>query len=138
MYLAMNTKICCKCKEYDHVRSYWRDRESKDGLNHLCTPCARIKNTKYYRKEDWVTRIARSYQLSREQFDALLIQQSGRCAICGVAFMGTHKHRPQIDHNHDTGKNRGLLCLECNLLVGFLERRADKIPMAYAYLQEYA
>lgn len=62
-----------------------------------------------------------TYGLSVEQFDALIASQNNGCAICGGAFGETKRTRPCVDHCHRTGKVRGLLCIACNCMLGFLE-----------------
>ena len=56
------------------------------------------------------------YGLTRDRFDAMLIAQIGRCAICDKQMK-----RPNVDHCHRTGAVRGLLCARCNHLVGHIE-----------------
>lgn len=60
----------------------------------------------------------RTYGMTVEQFDALLIAQAGRCGICGECFTPN----PCVDHDHETGEVRGLLCRFCNLGLGYYER----------------
>jgi len=49
--------------------------------------------------------------LSLEDYDALLVAQGGGCAICGTTPKSRRLH---VDHDHKTGKVRGLLCMRCN------------------------
>ncbi len=53
------------------------------------------------------------YGLTPEQYRAMLTDQRGCCKICGRVF----KRTPNIDHDHATGRVRGLLCFICNKLV---------------------
>lgn len=57
----------------------------------------------------------RKYGLTGEDIGILLVKQSGACVGCGVAF--TQEVNFHIDHDHDTGKVRGLLCRECNIVL---------------------
>jgi len=57
------------------------------------------------------TRVAKTYGLSAEQYDALLARQGGRCAICRAR---PKSKRLAVDHDHSTGAVRGLLCSRCN------------------------
>ncbi len=61
----------------------------------------------------------RQYGLTPEAFDQMLQAQDGRCAICAKCFSIT---KPCVDHDHDTGAVRGLLCRDCNLGLGYYER----------------
>jgi hypothetical protein len=60
--------------------------------------------------------IKSEYGLSLEEWDTMLLAQSGLCAICYRHFR--NKKEPFVDHNHSTGKVRGLLCQKCNTLLG--------------------
>jgi hypothetical protein len=62
--------------------------------------------------------LKRRYGITVEEYDELLSQQEGRCAICYRIVEETLC----VDHNHVTGKIRGLLCTRCNRSLGWLER----------------
>jgi hypothetical protein len=59
------------------------------------------------------------YGLSREDVDCLIKIQGNVCAICGKP--GWSGKEPHIDHNHETGRVRGLLCFHCNLALGLIK-----------------
>lgn len=77
------------------------------------------------------------YGLSVEKYNELLKQQRGRCAICGV--VATRKNTRwgglNIDHDHKTGKVRGLLCTACNGGLGFFHDNIEKMLKAIEYLK---
>ena len=77
-----------------------------------------------------------AYGMRSADFDALLISQAGRCAICRHPFGITRKDGPCVDHCHRTGRVRGLLCHGCNVLCGTLEmdRGDGVIERAILYL----
>jgi len=52
-------------------------------------------------------------------FKNALDKQGGRCGICGVLF--DEKIKPLADHDHETGRARGLLCSRCNTAEGFIK-----------------
>ena len=58
----------------------------------------------------------------------MAVAQNGKCAICGYEFLKGKPQNCHIDHNHTTGKIRGLLCAKCNLLLGCAN---DNIPTLY-------
>ena len=76
------------------------------------------------------------YNLKRDEFDLLLSMQDGRCAIWSVVMsFGRGGDCLSVDHDHDTGEVRGLLCQRCNLLVGRLEEYGEEfLSAAVAYL----
>lgn len=63
-----------------------------------------------------------NYNLTLEDFDALLEAQSGKCWICGVEHKEQSQKRLHVDHCHKSGKVRGLLCMSCNTKLGWVER----------------
>lgn len=64
----------------------------------------------------------RRYGLTPEQYHQFLVAQGGKCAICGKDNIRNGKSiRMCVDHDHKTGKVRGLLCNRCNVEVGYIE-----------------
>ena len=62
--------------------------------------------------------LKRKYNLTHDQFEALVTQQKGLCAVCGKT---PFPRMLAADHDHTTGEVRGLLCRRCNLGVGWAE-----------------
>lgn len=78
-------------------------------------------------------RLKRIYGITIEQYDNLLLNQKGNCAICKESFSKT----PQVDHNHMTDKVRGLLCGACNILLGTARENITILNNAIEYLERY-
>ncbi len=74
--------------------------------------------------------IKKLYGLTMGDYDKMLVEQHGRCAICGEPM-----RKPFIDHDHLTGAVRGLLCNVCNLMLGYLENPVKRAA-AERYLAE--
>jgi len=70
------------------------------------------------------------YGLTEETYMKLLADQNGGCAICGKTEGNKRRKRLAVDHDHESGIVRGLLCTTCNTRLGFLEKRWDAI-MSY-------
>ena len=68
----------------------------------------------------WNASLKRSYKLTREGWDKLVIESNGHCALNGEQFKNA-SNDCQIDHDHKTGKVRGLLCARCNHLLAALD-----------------
>lgn len=73
-------------------------------------------------------------------------EQDNRCAICGINFDYLNEikkdkvprtGKPRIDHNHQTGEIRGLLCADCNIVLGCLKDNAFILINATKYLQNH-
>lgn len=61
--------------------------------------------------------LKRKFGITSDQYDEMLRSQFGSCRLCDRIF-DTNLH---VDHDHKTGKIRGLLCLKCNITVGYYE-----------------
>jgi len=84
------------------------------------------------RRESQVwARLEQRYGITREEYEALLDKQGGVCAICGNGCKTGQ--RLAVDHCHETGRVRGLLCKSCNLHIGILERH-EWVAKAQEYL----
>ena len=88
------------------------------------------KNKEYIdkRKRRWC--IKRTYGITIEQYNEMLISQNGMCLICGKEETRTRKKKVTqlvVDHSHKTGKVRGLLCAICNGRLGWYEKCQEKI-----------
>lgn len=73
------------------------------------------------------------YNLEPHEFEALVEAQGNRCAICHGEWDGKNKV-PHVDHDHETGRVRGLLCESCNLGLGKFKDSAGLLRAAAAYL----
>lgn len=73
----------------------------------------------------------RRYGLTPEAFDSLLAGQGGVCAICGT---GAPKRGWVVDHDHESGVVRGLLCHTCNVVLGYVNDDVKVLAAAIAYL----
>lgn len=87
----------------------------------------REKNPTYQAKKK-----LKRYGLTQETFDALFDSQGRICAICKDFNPGPKGW--QIDHDHVTGKVRGILCIHCNLALGHMKDRVDLLTEAASYL----
>jgi hypothetical protein len=71
------------------------------------------------------------YGLTEEDYHNMRGAQEGKCGMCGQAA-----NRLVVDHNHQTGQVRNLLCVPCNGGLGWIERK-DFVEMATAYLKRW-
>lgn len=74
----------------------------------------------------------KGYYLRPGEFDQMVDEQEGKCAVCGRAPLGARGL--VVDHNHRTGEVRGLLCAPCNTGLGLLQDDPDLLVAAAAYL----
>lgn len=130
-------KRCCKCKQELSDESFYKG-------NRNCKKC-HLKNMKDYhlRNKEKVAKINRKHKLMRnygitiEQYEILLKKQSGKCAICGTSEIRRAKAKYfNIDHNHKTGNIRGLLCHDCNIILGKLNDDIEMCKNIIKYLSK--
>jgi hypothetical protein len=73
------------------------------------------------------------YGIGIEEYEALYRFQAGKCAIC--KRRPDQKRRLAVDHDHDTGEVRGLLCSRCNLVLGQMDDKVEWFRLAAKYLK---
>jgi hypothetical protein len=76
----------------------------------------------------------RLYGLTLDEYDALVARQNGLCAICGEPPIKGRGRRLVVDHDHQSGRIRGLLCGACNVAIGYLREDPLLFDRAKAYL----
>ena len=79
----------------------------------------------------------KTFGITPEQYDQMLDSQGGRCAICGTDSHGHNKGQWPIDHDHETGVVRGLLCHNCNVMLGQAKDNTDTLRKAIEYLERH-
>ena len=87
------------------------------------------------KRADRARHLMTKYGITIEQYDELLAAQGGRCAIC------RREPRPDIslhlDHDHESGRLRGILCFRCNNSLGDLDDDPSLLRAAFRYLESY-
>lgn len=89
----------------------------------------RKKNAQYLRKKV----VSKRYGISIEDYDLLVLKQGGSCKICGVVG---DPYKLFVDHDHKTGRVRGLLCGKCNFGIGQFNDDPQLLSRAAEYLHE--
>ena len=130
-FLGKRQKSCSrKCgKKYWQLQNRDKVRQRQKELRKLNPERSRASTRKSEYK--------RQYNLKIEDYDKLLIQQNFCCIICKSLEPGKGKSRFSIDHNHETGKVRGLLCMACNQVIGRFKEDAKRFRRAAEYLKKY-
>jgi hypothetical protein len=132
-------KNCNNCKTHLPVDSFGSDKSRKDGKSIYCLQCrAELARTARYSKPERGRTYARykRYGITKEEYDRLNTKQGGLCAICGTDTPGRNHQTLYIDHDHSTGKVRGLLCCDCNLLLGYAKDNKTVLLKSIKYLEE--
>lgn len=124
--------ICKNCgKEFSELDTRIRKGSGKFCSNN-CYQEYRRKNKKDPKYLNRLYQKKNKYNLLREEYNRLFIIQSNKCAICGESF---DKVKACVDHDHITGKVRGLLCHRCNLMLGLARDNVELLQNAVNYLK---
>lgn len=155
------TKTCSTCSCEKPVEAFSKSKMHKNGRRPQCKDCFnahqrdRYQNNHEYRKrvlsntkrytdaspEVWKQRyLMRTYNITLDEYNALLEKQGGVCAICGREEeiknpSARSRSSLAVDHCHETGRVRGLLCFKCNTGIGALGDTVESLRKAIRYLE---
>lgn len=140
---AIAKGLCCNC----YQNQIYKDNPEYRKKN-IERSRERYKNNKQYayewnknkRLSDPITykqkakeqALKRLYNLTFVDFNRILLEQNNRCKICNTDNFG--KKGPSVDHDHTTGKVRGILCGRCNKAIGLMDDSPNKLRLAAEYL----
>lgn len=144
---------CSDCKrDLPATDYYWHTRGHRHSR--ACKACYQIKRRPYqinymttvgkakarsrYSPDKRAERVVKSYGLTLEKYDLILALQGGGCAICQSKEAKTKRNgRFCVDHDHETGEVRGLLCAPCNRGIGLLQDKIEVLESAAQYLKTH-
>ena len=149
--ISVGGKYCITCKSVKHPNEF--HKPNKKQCNRRCKDCAcRIKrerhlSSSYSEKRKEYNRLRRRRSnpgmddhryrngngMTLEQYNQMLENQQGKCAICGGG-REKQKYSFSVDHCHATGKIRGILCSNCNAGLGFFKDNPQSLTNALTYL----
>jgi len=158
-------KACTKCKEVKELSAFNKRSTTKDGHKSGCRECVKKyylankesineKGRAYHKaNKEKGNRASRAYAkanperiqdnglrykygITLAERNAIAEDQGHRCKICKIE----EKHAPKstlcVDHDHNTGAIRGLLCFKCNSAIGLLQDNLEFVESAATYLKE--
>lgn len=111
-----------------------RNRSQRSGLGSYCKPCHN-RITRENKEKNGGARnyhLRRRYGITAEHAERMVAEQGGLCAICREA------PAEHVDHDHATGRVRGMLCFNCNGALGQFRDRTDLMLRAIGYLRRDA
>ena len=125
----MITRKCYRCKEIKDLNKFPKHNGKPYGKAYICKPCAVEKQQGLYTKQETKVKnrkanLKRKYNLTLEGYDDILKNQNYSCKIC------SDENDLVVDHCHDTGSVRGILCRKCNSGLGMF--KDDKILLQNA------
>ncbi len=147
-------KTCTRCKQSKPLDAFRKDKRYRLGVNSWCKECYRERAKEWGRKNrKKKAEIQRRYRkrhperpagvhlkakygITLEEYKAMLNAQGQRCAICGMHQRDAER-RFSVDHCHETGEVRALLCIKCNAGIGSLNDDPEMLLTALGYLLEH-
>jgi hypothetical protein len=116
-HMKDNTNVCSRC--------HWRTPIVNERMCDTCKPKWRALQKRYQQKA-----LAQKYGLSVQELGALVINAQGVCPIC----LRSDRARFVVDHDHEQGKPRGILCSRCNTGLGQFDDNPTLLRRALKYL----
>lgn len=129
---------CSCCKKMKSTDEFSPSKLTTNGFSYYCKLCVKIKGEPYKEARTascWQKR----YGITAEEYQAMFDKQAGVCAICGNAETTVQRGviaRLSVDHDHVTGKVRGLLCQQCNHGLGHFKDNTEILSNAIDYLMK--
>jgi hypothetical protein len=109
-------------------------REKKRQYSAAYRAAGRAIHTPYDRNRQRSWHLSRKYGITLERFEEMLEEQGGACAICRTDDPGG-SGTWHVDHDHETGRVRGLLCVRCNVAIGLLHDDLNLLRQAISYIE---
>jgi hypothetical protein len=157
-FVSLNMKFCKKCSTNKSFESFYKSSRNKDGYRFVCKTCENEYNRKYdktyypknqenilKKKRSWYSKnkvtvknrmLKKSYNIELHEYENLSNKQNNCCAICEVHQSNLTKSLA-VDHDHKTGKIRGLLCGNCNTALGLLKENVELYQKSIIYIESY-
>jgi hypothetical protein len=156
-------KLCNLCHRLLPISCYGKDKTTKDGFCYACKECRNrqqkeyrqanpdiIKkirekrkplNKEYYNRPEIERKfknlsLKKQFNITIEDYEKMLDLQAGVCYICKGEETSVRNRRLAVDHDHVTGKIRGLLCSNCNRALGLFKDNKELLLAAAQYLEK--
>jgi len=108
-------RYCPQCDTFKPKTEFYKQRGKKSGYRSYCKECGK-KYVSTYKRE---SHIKKTYGVSEDYIRGMMDAQRGSCALCGEDLLRCGQYH--IDHCHQSGRIRGLLCANCNTKLGWVE-----------------
>lgn len=111
-------KYCPKCDSTKVTTLFYPNRFKGDGLSSVCRDCTKKFYAKRTKEKEREYHRAWMYRLTAKEYADILLKQNNKCANNACNVKSTDARNLDVDHDHATGKVRGLLCRFCNTGLG--------------------
>jgi hypothetical protein len=119
------TPRVCRCCQVEKPLSDFYFRKENDTYRTECKECV-IERQRY-----------KKLGVCNTEYDKMLVRQKGSCAICSSTLNSSRYTKLAVDHDHKTGKVRGLLCTGCNTALGLMKDSPIRLEKAAEYLKRH-
>ena len=129
-------RTCTKCGLEKSVKEFYKAGRGDKYPRSQCKACDKKRIKKRQQEKPRAVKnefLKRTYGIDHDQFDQMLVRCDGKCEVCGRP---PKKKALCVDHCHDTGKVRGLLCSNCNTALGLLGDDLQRILKLSQYLAQ--
>jgi hypothetical protein len=147
-------KKCTTCNTEKELSEFGKCRQNPDGYKYACKACTNAKHREWlennpHQRRKYVnrkkkryannpelyrdSRLKNMYGITLEDYNSKLEEQEGKCAICKC----TQEKNFHVDHNHETGQVRGLLCSHCNHMIGKAKEDVQILKEGVRYLRRH-
>ena len=130
-YYRKQCKECRNTKERDNRSDYTRELERQQYKRKV--EADPEGTSEYYR--NW--HLKRKYGITHDEYLEMLEEQNGCCKICSLPATEERHGVLRVDHDHETGQVRALLCHHCNVLLGHSKEDIEILEKAIDYLKEF-
>lgn len=131
---------CMLCGKAKPLTDFHRHHRGRNGRRSRCAQCTKETRKPTPNRKTQTPEENRRYRLSLygitpEQYDMMLAAQGGGCAICHQVQRG--KRKMAVDHCHETGRVRAILCYGCNRWLGIYQKFRNGVAEYDAFLEKY-
>lgn len=135
-------KVCVRCGEVKPVEDFPMSKVHRDGRYPYCLVCKREYMRDLRQKQiadgtnarNMLLRALKRWGVDIDWWEERIKRQFGRCLICKGRWRGNHG-RLVVDHNHATGKARGVICGDCNTGLGMFKDDPALLRRAAEYIE---
>ena len=137
-------RTCTTCHVEKPLTEFWKDRSKKHGYTAKCKPCKTVNFNAYRKAHGYDHRrywknpagererhLKRKYGVTLVEYARMLTAQGDACAIC----CRRQERAFDVDHDHLTQAVRGLLCTNCNRMIGHSADSPERLEAAAEYLR---
>ncbi len=121
---------CTLCDESKPLTEFYKNSSAASGYQWQCKACINAYSRALH--------LRKVYGMTVGDYERMLTAQGGGCAVCACAHSRRGKYSFHVDHNHETGAVRALLCGGCNSALGHMHEDADRIRKLADYIESFS